>query len=160
MGGLPRLDLEVGAGLFLADSYRVLRVVATQAQFHKFTKCVPGCSRHGDDPNREGWPVVGDDLVVNISPPASLGWSSPGMHAPARSRTWVAGGKANRDFGLHAALRGWREGERAPGNSNFELKREVEPGFRTARGTPWLAGRRTGTWEFEFRIKAGSRTGA
>ncbi|GMN51828.1 hypothetical protein TIFTF001_020974 [Ficus carica] len=30
MGGLPRLDLEVGAGLFLADSFRVLRVVATQ----------------------------------------------------------------------------------------------------------------------------------
>ncbi|GMN72173.1 hypothetical protein TIFTF001_055220 [Ficus carica] len=35
MGGLPRLDLEIGAGLFLADNYRVLRVVATQAQFHK-----------------------------------------------------------------------------------------------------------------------------
>ncbi|GMN41126.1 hypothetical protein TIFTF001_010353 [Ficus carica] len=23
------------------------------------------CSRHGDDPSREGWPVVGDDLVIN-----------------------------------------------------------------------------------------------
>ncbi|GMN38167.1 hypothetical protein TIFTF001_007398 [Ficus carica] len=35
MGSLPRLDLEIGAGLILADRSRVLRVVATQAQFHK-----------------------------------------------------------------------------------------------------------------------------
>ncbi|GMN60138.1 hypothetical protein TIFTF001_029205 [Ficus carica] len=30
------------------------------------------CSRHGGDPSREGCPVVGDDRVINISPPASL----------------------------------------------------------------------------------------
>ncbi|GMN69124.1 hypothetical protein TIFTF001_038198 [Ficus carica] len=44
------------------------------------------CSRHGGDPCREGCPVVGDDLVINISPPASLGWSRPGMHVPVRSQ--------------------------------------------------------------------------
>ncbi|GMN22476.1 hypothetical protein TIFTF001_040265 [Ficus carica] len=122
MGGHPRLDLEIGAGIILADHSRVLRVVATQAPDSISYRLDKMCSRHGGDPSREGWPVVGDDLVINISPPASLGWSSPGMHVPARSRTRTAGGKANRGFGMHAARRGWRGGEQAPGNSNFEFK--------------------------------------
>ncbi|GMN50220.1 hypothetical protein TIFTF001_019383 [Ficus carica] len=42
MDSNPGLDLETGAGIILADH-----------------------SRHGGDPSREGWPVVGDDRVIN-----------------------------------------------------------------------------------------------
>ncbi|GMN65819.1 hypothetical protein TIFTF001_034892 [Ficus carica] len=41
-----------------------------------------GCSQSSSNPSREGCPVVGDDWVINISPPASLDWSRPGMHVP------------------------------------------------------------------------------
>ncbi|GMN70800.1 hypothetical protein TIFTF001_054531 [Ficus carica] len=86
MGSHPGLDLEIGVGIILADHSRVLRVVATQAPDSISYRLDKMCSRHDGDPSREGWSVVGDDLVINISPPASLGWSSPGMHAPVRSR--------------------------------------------------------------------------
>ncbi|GMN36438.1 hypothetical protein TIFTF001_006022 [Ficus carica] len=62
MGSHSGLDLEIGAGIVLADRYRVLRVVAAQTPN---SISYPGCSRHGDDPIREGWPVVGDDMVIN-----------------------------------------------------------------------------------------------
>ncbi|GMN32228.1 hypothetical protein TIFTF001_041698 [Ficus carica] len=98
------------------------------------------CSRHGGDPSREGCPVVKDDRIININPPASLGWLRPGMHVPVRSQdsdSWrevephvVVGGKMNRSLGIHAARRGWRGGEQAPGISKFEL-RERLAGSRT-----------------------------
>ncbi|GMN19009.1 hypothetical protein TIFTF001_042801 [Ficus carica] len=137
MDSHPGLDLETGASIILADHSRVPRVVATQAPDSISYRLDKMCSRHGGDSSREGWPVVGDDRVINISPPASLGWSRPGMHAPIRSRARTAGGKTNRSFGMHAARRGWRGGEQASGNSNFELRREVKPAPRDSRPTVW-----------------------
>ncbi|GMN33109.1 hypothetical protein TIFTF001_003971 [Ficus carica] len=70
------------------------------------------CSQHGGDPSREGCPVVGDDWVINISPPASLGWLRPGMHVPDNWREVephvVVGGKTNQSLGIHAARRAGR----------------------------------------------------
>ncbi|GMN46315.1 hypothetical protein TIFTF001_015511 [Ficus carica] len=84
MDSHPGIDLETGAGIILADHSRVPRVVATQALDSISYRLDKMCSQHGGDPSREGWPVVGDGRVINISPPASLGWSRPGMHAPVR----------------------------------------------------------------------------
>ncbi|GMN37358.1 hypothetical protein TIFTF001_042629, partial [Ficus carica] len=66
MDSHPGLDLEIGAGIILADHSQVLQVVATQAS-DSISYCLDEMpSRHGSDPSREGWPVVGDDLVINI----------------------------------------------------------------------------------------------
>ena len=78
-------DLETGVGVTLAEGVRVLRVVS--ARVLGSDRGVTASSdkwafQERDEPIREGYPVVGDDRVINISPPASLGWSRPGMHAP------------------------------------------------------------------------------
>ncbi|GMN23258.1 hypothetical protein TIFTF001_000057 [Ficus carica] len=68
MDSHPGLDLETGAGIILADHSRVPRVVATQAPDSISYRLDKMCSQHGGDPNREGWPVVGDDRVINNIP--------------------------------------------------------------------------------------------
>ncbi|GMN68867.1 hypothetical protein TIFTF001_037933 [Ficus carica] len=143
MGGHPGLDLEIGAGIILADRSRVLRVVATQTPDSISYRLDKMCSRLFPARRRSetrrmavvdytGTRAFSEGLSYNLPRVAEFATCRGVRHVSA-------GGKANRGFGMHAARRGWRGGEQAPGNSNFELKREVEPAPRDSRSTVWAS---------------------
>ncbi|GMN51500.1 hypothetical protein TIFTF001_020641 [Ficus carica] len=101
MDSHPGLDLETEAGIILADHSRLPRVVATQAPDSISYRLDKMCSRYGGDPSREGWPVVGDDRVINnlSRPPRQFGRSLAG--GPGEDLFFVSGwfrGEGGRAF--------------------------------------------------------------